>query len=252
VTVQKLMDFARWYNYATQILPLSERNLSIPSVFNDSIIRGIMLFMTTDQRHHWNNLHQEDKAKLEEPTTFAKEVQQILHTKVKILELGCGSGKDAIFFAEQGNTVVASDFSDVLIAKNKKEYPLSELTFQTIDISKKMPFQNNEFDIIYSRLSLHYFADKTTKNIFKELHRILKPSGFLCFICKSIKDPLYGKGKKVEEDMFEDNGHIRHFFSEEYAKECLTGLFKITKLESGEEQFYNRPSTFVKVIAQKK
>ena len=113
-----------------------------------------------------------------------------------------------------------------------------------------MSFNDNKFDVVYARLSLHYFTDKITKKIFNEMHRVLRPNGYLCFICKSTNDPLYGKGIEVEKDMFENNGHVRHFFSENYAKLLLVDRFKIQKIESGDEKFYGNDSAFVKIIAQ--
>ena len=77
----------------------------------------------------------------------------------------------------------------------------------------------------------------------------LKPDGLLCFVCKSTKDPLYGQGNKIEEDVFE-HGHVRHFFSEEYARKCLERRYKIEKIESGEATYYGDRSAFVKVIAR--
>src|SRR2546422_160092 len=104
-------------------------------------------------------------------------------------------------------------------------------------MTQPFPFHANTFDVVYARLSLHYFTGAQTQQIFREIHRILKPGGLLCFICKSTKDPLYGQGKKIEEDMFELKGHVRHFFSEAYARKCLERGYKIKKMESGKETY---------------
>lgn len=211
--------------------------------------------MINDQKAHWDNMHQAGKVNhssvLGESTDFAFEVEKIIPPVSSILELGCGSGNDSFYFANKGHKVLATDFSDVVIAKNKHKYKHNNLTFKTLDISKSMPFVDNKFDAVYARLSLHYFTDKVTKKIFREIHRILKPKGYLCFLCKSNKDTLYGQGKKIEMDMFECNGHIRHFFSEDYTRECLGEFFNIQKLESGEDNFYGKPSAFVKTTAKK-
>lgn len=206
-----------------------------------------------NQKTHWDQLHEEGKADhySEHPTDFAEEIIQLVPERLSILELGCGAGNDSNFFAEKGHKVLATDFSDIAIDKNRKRYAHKNLQFEVLDISKPLGFLDNTFDLVYARLSLHYFTDTTTKRIFKEINRVLKPNGFLCFICKSVKDPLYGKGREIEHDMFDDNGHIRHFFSEGYARECLDGYFKIDLLDSGEKVFYGRPSSYIKVIARK-
>lgn len=206
-----------------------------------------------NQQDLWNKAH--DKGEIahysQKPTTFAEEVLEILKPHSKILELGCGVGNDSVSFAQAGHTVLATDFSDVAIQKNKERFQdVENLTFQTLDIEKPMEYDDNEFDAVYARLSLHYFPDNKTRNIFQELHRILVPNGLLCFICKSTTDPLYGKGREIEPDMYDLDGHIRHFFSENYAKELLKDTFEIETLESGTDKFYDSESAFIKVIAK--
>jgi ubiquinone/menaquinone biosynthesis C-methylase UbiE len=206
-----------------------------------------------NQKKHWNELH--NKGNIDHysnsPTKFAEEVLKIVKPSSGVLELGCGTGNDSIAFANAGHFILATDFSEVAIAKNSERFSdIPNLTFKVLDISQPIKLEDNQFDIVYARLSLHYFTDKITKKAFQEIHRVLKQDGFLCYICKSIKDPLYGTGKQIEDDMFEYKGHIRHFFSEKYATECLGDNFKVEKIESGEDNFYDRKSAFVKVIAR--
>ena len=206
-----------------------------------------------NQKQYWDKLHNQGNIDhfSGKPTDFAEEIIKIIPPLSKILELGCGAGNDSIAFAQAGNTVLATDFSNVAIKKNSERFKgIPNLTFEVLDISDPMSFNDNKFDVVYARLSLHYFTDKITKKIFNEMHRVLRPNGYLCFMCKSTNDPLYGKGIEVEKDMFENNGHVRHFFSEDYAKLLLTDRFKIQKIESGNEKFYGNDSAFVKVIAQ--
>lgn len=209
----------------------------------------------TDQKSYWNELHTQGDIDhySDRPTDFAIEVSKFISPQAKILELGCGVGNDAAFLAKNGYDVVATDFSDIAIKKNTKRYKtIGNLVFQVLDMSAPLGYEDNTFDVVYARLSLHYFKDEVTQNIFKEIYRVLKPNGLLCFICKSVNDPLYGQGKQLEADMFELEGHIRHFFSEGYVKKFLAGLYNIVKLESGNEKFYGSKSAFVKVIARKR
>lgn len=206
-----------------------------------------------NQKQHWNKLHKQRSVNhySDLPSDFAEEVLGIIKPFSLVLELGCGVGNDSAAFAKAGHTVLATDFSEVAIIKNSERFKdIPNLSFEALDISMPMEFKDNHFDVVYARLSLHYFSDKATKKVFKGIHRVLRPNSFLCFICKSIKDPLYGKGEELEKDMFEYDGHLRHFFSEEYVKECLGNNFRIEKIESGEEKFYGKESAFVKLIAR--
>lgn len=207
-----------------------------------------------DQKKLWNKLHSRNVIAKHstEPTAFAQEIAELVKSG-HMVDLGCGAGNDSVYFANKGFDVLATDFSEFIIKKNTKKYESApHLTFEVLDMSI-MPynFTNNKFDLIYSHLSLHYFSHETTKKIFDELYRILKPTGLLCFVCKSPEDPLYGKGKEIEKHMYELNGHARHFFTEEYARELLKDKFKIISLTSGKQNFYGKESGYVKVVAQK-
>ena len=207
-----------------------------------------------DQLLHWNHAHSEQwlHKHSSKKTAFAEETNKQIPASSTILELGCGEGNDSIYFAEQGHTILATDFSDVAIEQDKQRWAHSNLTFKVQDISQPLQFDSAFFDVVYARLSLHYFTDKTTRRIFHEIDRILKPSGILCFMCKSTDDQIYGKGDKIESDMYEFNGHIRHFFSRDYALVLLreSGLSP-EHIETGEEMIYDRQSAFIKVVARK-
>ena len=71
-------------------------------------------------------------------------------------------------------------------------------------------------------------------------------------MCKSTNDHIYGQGEKIEDDMYELKGHVRHFFSPQYAAKLLANAqLQQTEVQTGEEQIYDRQSGFIKVIATK-
>lgn len=205
------------------------------------------------QQKHWNQLHK--KRALDpysnQPSAFAKRIIKLIPKKSKLLELGCGVGNDSVFFADTGHKTQATDFSQVVIDTNMQKFSSPNLKFAVLDITKPFPFPDNTFDTVYARLSLHYFRDKVTKKVFREIARVLKPSGLLIFMCKTTSDELYGQGVEIEKDMFELDGHIRHFFTKEYARECLKKDFLITQINQGSEQIYSKDSDFIEVIAKK-
>ncbi|MDX2776608.1 class I SAM-dependent methyltransferase [Streptomyces caniscabiei] len=207
-----------------------------------------------DQLTHWNNAHKEQwlHKHSTKQTAFAEEVQSKIPADASILELGCGEGNDSFFFAEQGHVITATDFSDVVIKQNEGRWSNPRLTFTTQDISQPLQFSDASFNVVYARLSLHYFTDETTRQVFREIARVVKPGGMLCFMCKSTNDHIYGKGEKIEDDMYELKGHVRHFFSPQYAAKLLNNVqLRQTEVQTGEEQIYDRQSAFIKVIATK-
>ncbi|HSH18662.1 MAG TPA: class I SAM-dependent methyltransferase [Candidatus Saccharimonadales bacterium] len=207
-----------------------------------------------NQLQHWNHAHEQHwlSAHSQKQTAFAEEVNRQLHPHAKMLELGCGEGNDSLYFAKEGHTVIATDFSDVVIAENNKRLTHPSLSFRIQDISQPLEFNDGHFDAVYARLSLHYFTDEVTVRIFREIVRVLIPGGHLFFMCKEVSDPIYGKGEKIEDDMFELDGHVRHFFSEPYVRKLLdmSGL-QLQSLEASHELIYDRHSAFIKAVATK-
>jgi ubiquinone/menaquinone biosynthesis C-methylase UbiE len=207
-----------------------------------------------NQKKYWDDLHQKGLMQnyALEPTDFAKEVIELFPTKANVLDLGCGLGNDSLFFTKSSLKVTATDFSEAVIKQNIGNNKMQgNLLFRVVDMNQKLPFDNLEFDVVYARLSLHYFTDKITKQLFSEICRVLKSGGLFCFICKSIEDSLYGKGRKIEKDMYDLDKHIRHFFSINYTKECLGDNYHLRQINSGHENFYGQKSGFIKVIAEK-
>ncbi len=189
------------------------------------------------------------------PPEYAKKMLTIFEGK-NVLELGCGTGSDSIYFAQHGFEVTATDFSDVAIKRLKKvieENNIQNITASVADI-QNLQFKQ-KFDVIYANCSLHYFNDETTTKIFTKLHELLNEGGLLCIRCKSTKDEKYGEGTELEKDYYNRNGHVRHFFSKGYMKEKLK-LFTIVNIEetSSEHLQINKEAiqgSFIEAIARK-
>lgn len=193
-----------------------------------------------------------DNRELEEANDFARRsFSQIKDENFKtLLDLGCGDGRDSLFFASEGLNVTSVDFSESGIKKLNelsKEKGLSINAIQTNII--KINFPNNSFDVIYAHLSIHYFNDEITTQIFEKLSRILKKGGLIFIKCKSVEDALYKKGEEIEKDMYK-KGHIRHFFSEEYMKEKLRN-FKILSVRKTSSVYHQHKSNFIEAVGTK-
>jgi SAM-dependent methyltransferase len=188
-----------------------------------------------------------------EASEFAVEVSKLLGGPARVLELGCGLGDDAAHFASLGHQVLAFDLSETAVKRARTRHiDLGHsLSFEAQDISR--PFDAlpaRSFDLVYARLSLHYFTDAVTRSIFRELHRLMVPDGILAFICRSNRDGRCGMGTQIEEYVF-DYHHVRHFFSLDYTRQCLEAGFEVLSLEEVEGELYGRASAYVKAVARR-
>ncbi|MBR9679752.1 MAG: methyltransferase domain-containing protein [Candidatus Altiarchaeota archaeon] len=199
----------------------------------------------------WENKHSKRIDTMKEPNKFAEQVLD--HTKSgKLLDLGCGLGADAIFFAETGFEVTALDFSKTGLEALKSRKGALAIEMIEADLKDDLSeFKDSGFDIVYSRLSLQYFSHDETSKIFSEIKRILKPAGWFFFMVKSTSDPEYGKGEKLENDVFVLDGYFQHFFSKKKILSNMTGFEMVLMEETKGELTTNHETVAWKIVAKK-
>ncbi len=96
-----------------------------------------------------------------------------------VISIGCGSGVDARWLADNGaKTVVGVDISTGLLEIARRENP--DIEFIQMDM-EELGFAAESFDLAYSSLAIHY-VDDWTKSL-KEARRILRPGGHYVFSC---------------------------------------------------------------------
>ena len=153
----------------------------------------------------------------------------------KVLDIGCGEGKDAVFMAEKGYDVTAFDLTENGIRKtialaHKRGVKVNAYvddinTFET----------DEQYDIIFSTGTVQYIFDENKEAFFKKLEKITKPNGIVfinVFVEKSFlelppdwdkEEKMWKSGElftyfsdwkfeKIDEVIFEDNsGGIPHY-----------------------------------------
>lgn len=190
----------------------------------------------------WDKVYSNDSSFFgDEPSKFALMCYEdfVKHKVKKILELGCGQGRDSIFFASKGLEVSAIDSSKVAIENLTAKTKESSLNvyLKNNNAVEGLPFHNNHFDAIYSHMFYNMdFSDDELKILFIETKRVLKNKGLLSFSVRSDKDIMYNKGTKVADNIYDIDGfHIR-FFTEEDIKFFIDDNFEIDKIIEAYEE----------------
>jgi ubiquinone/menaquinone biosynthesis C-methylase UbiE len=97
-----------------------------------------------------------------------------------LLDLGCGAGENSVYFALQGATCVAADYSPGMV-----DIALKLATQNGVKVEGKVinamaiDFPDNTFDVVYASNLLHHIPDP--RIAIKEMRRVLKPGGKACF-----------------------------------------------------------------------
>ncbi len=110
-----------------------------------------------------------------------------------ILDSGCGTGENALFFAKRGNTVTGIDFVDgpIQLAKRKADERHIKSDFYVKDAVelKSVADWAGRFDCVIDSGLFHVFPNKARAKYVQGLHFVLKPSGRLFLLCFSDETP---------------------------------------------------------------
>src|SRR5215470_835328 len=94
-------------------------------------------------------------------------------TGLDVLDLGCGTGRHALWLAAAGARVTAVDFSEGMLAEARRKPGASGVRFQVHDLREPLPFEAARFDRVVSGLVLEHLSD--LRFVFGEARRVLRP-----------------------------------------------------------------------------
>lgn len=104
------------------------------------------------------------------------------------LDIGCGSGADAVFLAQLGIDVTGVDASEraLELARERAVRAGVEVRWVRAD-ALDLPFEEGSFDLALDRGCLHHIAPEAHGRYAAEVARILKPGGVL--LVRELNDP---------------------------------------------------------------
>ena len=112
------------------------------------------------------------------------------------MELGCGNGRDSLFFEKLGLNVTAIDASRSAIKKLQEENERDNICFICDDFVCSPTIFAGQYDYCYSRFSIHAINEEQEKEVITNVHKVLKSGGKFFIEVRSVHDEIYGKGKK--------------------------------------------------------
>ncbi len=133
------------------------------------------------------------------PAKEAEKFLSYLGKKKLILDMGCGSGRDAKIFAEKCMDVIGVDFSEKMIAAAGERAEKAQ--FYVMDI-RKLGFEDNHFDGIWANAVFLHLPKKDVLKGLQEAYRVLKEGGIIYLSVKEgqgeglIADKRYRGAKK--------------------------------------------------------
>ena len=93
------------------------------------------------------------------------------------LEIGCGTGKNTVFFAEKCKEVLSVDLSEGMLAKAKEKITSNNVIFQQADITGEWNFVSKKYDLVSFSLVLEHIEQ--LDHIFKQCADALSAGGHI-------------------------------------------------------------------------
>ncbi len=106
----------------------------------------------------------------------------------KILDAGCGTGRDVEYFLDESMDAIGIDLSKGMLEEARKRVPQGN--FQQMDFTKTK-FHKHNFNGIWCMASLADIPREDAPIVFKEFHRLLEKKGIIYLAVKR------GKGEEI-------------------------------------------------------
>ena len=162
----------------------------------------ILILLVIYVKNKWNNIYKNEKETYQYYNIFephenmAKVISDIKNkipkkTKdIRVLDVGCGVGRNTLPLIEAGFDVYAFDsapegikiLQDIINDKNKKAH------LDILDFTKELPYETDFFDVVISVQVLQHGYEEEIKSSIEEISRVLNSNGIIFITLCGRKD----------------------------------------------------------------
>ncbi len=162
-------------------------------------------------KNFWEQYYSINKEPFQ-PSSFAREVIQNISKNSTLLDVGCGNGRDSIFFANNSIKTTGIDQSETVI-KNLKKYENSHLIFRVDDINN---LKEQKYDYAYCRFLLHSLNEN-------------EEDALLAWIKGNISKKIFVESRvDIDKEKYEKTTHYRRLMNiDKFCKKLELYQFKI-------------------------
>lgn len=135
-----------------------------------------------------------------------------------VLDTGCGTGDNALFFAQRGQSVLGIDFVEKPLeeARRKAEQLGVQAEFLAMD-ALKLKELDRRFDSVIDCGLFHVFADEDRRPYAEGLAHVVKDGGRVFLMCFSDEEPDGGGPRRISQV------EMQKAFADGWTIESVTG-----------------------------
>lgn len=155
---------------------------------------------------------------------------------VRVLDAGCGNGRNAVYLAKRGCKVTALDFSDSAIRETQRRVTESGVA-EKVSVVKHFlddpaPFQEESFDFVLDAYTFcHFLREEAGRKFWRDMARVTRSGGHLLSVVFSPEDEYYAQFLKDSPDglLVRDptNGIWKRLYTEREIKGLFAAIFEL-------------------------
>jgi SAM-dependent methyltransferase len=155
-------------------------------------------------------------------------------SKLKILDLGFGDGRDLQLFVDLGFQTYGCEPNQDIVSHTINKHISPNLILKA-GKNTEIPFEDNYFDFIYASASIYYLSnqDASIEDALKESNRCLKKGGYLIFTATTRNNHYIESAEKISKNVYklqdpyfnQRPGQLIHVYNDE--KEIFNDLARL-------------------------
>jgi ubiquinone/menaquinone biosynthesis C-methylase UbiE len=120
------------------------------------------------------------------PQEAIRELEESGEINGTVLDLGCGTGENALYLAEKGHEVWGLDFSETAISRAMAKAKERDVNVRFLKgDALKLENLDRQFDVIIDSGLFHTFEDDERITFIDSLKKALKTDGYYYMLCFS-------------------------------------------------------------------
>lgn len=163
--------------------------------------------------------------------------KEFLNQTSSILDLGCGNGRNLAYMSQTyGVKGLGIDISKEAVEQAKKLSVELPLQYHVGSIADPIPAPDKSQNIVLDMMTSHFLNLEQRTNLISEIHRVLRPGGWL-FFKTFLRDDDEHAERLLRESPAEEKGsyihpkigQAEHVFTEVEIEKALSEFFHIHK-----------------------
>ncbi len=184
----------------------------------------------SDTAQSWDAWYQKDRPpwEIDRPQPAVQRLLEAGAFQGDVLDVGCGSGENAIELAAHGLHVLGVDWAAAAVemARAKAAERALDVEFEVAD-AHRLDLLGRSFDTILDSALFHTFSDEARSTYVPSLERVTRSGSIVLLLCFSDLEPWGGGPRRVAQAeiraAFADGWVVRSIVPERYAMQLAPG-----------------------------